>query len=212
MSDLYPMQEIAPNSFIFAVDNAISLADCAVMVEKFEANVDQQYTGRIGENQQVAQQVKKSTDLRISGRENWVQYDALFRESMTKAIKSLSALYPFFSVNRFKDLGYNLQRTREGEYYHWHLDAGPLRYRGGGAPGPAAAALEPGDPVSFSERAREPVHAPAAEHVLVLLARRGGQDRVGLAALVVPSARPHPALVPGLRSAGLHPVSVRDPE
>jgi hypothetical protein len=125
MSDLYPMQEIAPNSFIYAVDNAISLADCAVMVEKFEANVGQQYTGRIGENQQVAREVKKSTDLRISGRENWAQYDALFRESMTKAIKSLSALYPFFRVNRFKDLGYNLQRTREGEYYHWHLDAGP---------------------------------------------------------------------------------------
>jgi Rps23 Pro-64 3,4-dihydroxylase Tpa1-like proline 4-hydroxylase len=125
MSDLYPIQEIAPNSFIFAVDDAISLADCAVMVEKFEANLGQQYTGRIGENQQVAERVKKSTDLRISGRKDWAQHDALFRESMGKAIKSLSALHPFFSVNRFKDLGYNLQRTREGEYYHWHLDAGP---------------------------------------------------------------------------------------
>lgn len=125
MSDLYPIQEATPNSFIYAVDNAISPAHCAAMVEKFEACLEQQYTGRIGENQQVAEQVKRSTDLRISGREDWLEYDSLFRESMRKAILSLSALHPFFAANRFKDMGYNLQRTREGEYYHWHLDAGP---------------------------------------------------------------------------------------
>lgn len=125
MSDLYPLQEVAPQSFIYAIDNAIAAQDCAAMVKKFEENESQQYAGRIGESRQLAEQVKKSTDLRISGREDWSQYDLLFRNSMQKAIKSLSALHPFFAANRFKDLGYNLQRTREGEYYHWHLDAGP---------------------------------------------------------------------------------------
>ncbi len=125
MSDLYPVQEIAPNSFIYVVEDAISHADCTAMLEKFEASPDQQYVGRIGENKQVAEQVKKSTDLRISGRKEWEEHDAIFRDSLAKAIRSLSALHPFFAANQFKDLGYNLQRTREGEYYHWHLDAGP---------------------------------------------------------------------------------------
>ena len=30
-----------------------------------------------------------------------------------------------FAANSFKDFGYNLQRTLPGEYYHWHVDAGP---------------------------------------------------------------------------------------
>lgn len=124
MSDLYPLQEVAPQSFIYAIDDAIAPSDCAEMVKKFEANGEQQYAGRIGATQKLAEEVKKSTDLRISGREDWSAYDLLFRDSMQKAIRSLSAIHPFFSANRFKDMGYNLQRTRKDEYYHWHLDTG----------------------------------------------------------------------------------------
>jgi len=124
MTDLYALQEVSPQSFIYAVDDAISSENCARMIEKFEACPEQQYTGRIGASQQVAEQVKKSTDLRISGRDDWDEFDHIFRESMARAIKSLSALHPFFSSNRFKDMGYNLQRTQAGEYYHWHLDTG----------------------------------------------------------------------------------------
>lgn len=122
---MYPIQEVVPNSFIYVVDEALALDDCALMVERFEARPEQHYTGRISESRQVVEEIKKSTDLMISGRDDWAREDALFRESMRKAIRSLSALHPFFSSNRFKDMGYNLQRTREGEYYHWHLDAGP---------------------------------------------------------------------------------------
>ncbi len=124
MSELYSIQEVAPHSFIYAVDDAIAAEDCAAMIKQFEASREQQYAGRIGAEQQLAEQVKKSTDLRISGREDWLQYDQLFRDSMQKAIKSLSALHPFFSANRFKDMGYNLQRTHTGEFYRWHLDCG----------------------------------------------------------------------------------------
>ncbi|MEE9446922.1 MAG: 2OG-Fe(II) oxygenase [Arenicellales bacterium] len=124
MIDLYAIQEAAPDSFIYVVDDAISAQDCASMVEKFEANEDQQYQGLIGSDQQLAQTVKKSTDLRISGREDWAQYDQLFFNSMKKAVKSISALHPFFASNKFKDMGYNLQRTEAGEFYKWHIDAG----------------------------------------------------------------------------------------
>ena len=122
---MYPIQEVVPNSFIYVVDQALSVEDCALTIEKFEARPEQHYTGRISESRKVVEEIKKSTDLMISGRDDWAREDALFRESMRKAIVSLSALHPFFSSNRFKDMGYNLQRTREGEYYHWHLDAGP---------------------------------------------------------------------------------------
>ena len=124
MTDLYPLQEVSPQSFIYAVDDALSTKDCAAMIKKFEASPDQQYTGRIGSGQQIAAQVKKSTDLHISSHPDWAEYDQIFRDSLAKAVKSLSALHPFFSSNRFKDLGYNMQRTQEGEYYHWHLDTG----------------------------------------------------------------------------------------
>ena len=124
MTELYPIQEVAPQSFIYVIDKAIAAEDCIEMVDKFEAQPEQHYAGLIGADQQLAEEVKKSTDLRISGREDWVQYDELLRRSMLKAIKSLSALHPFFSSNRFKDMGYNLQRTQKDEYYHWHLDTG----------------------------------------------------------------------------------------
>ncbi len=124
MTDLYPLQEIAPQSFIYSVDEAIPLDQCSAMIGQFEANSGQHYQGRIGAERELAEQVKKSTDLHISGREDWQQYDDLLRASMHKALRSLSALHPFFSANTFKDLGYNLQRTRAGEYYRWHVDAG----------------------------------------------------------------------------------------
>lgn len=125
MSDLYSIQEAAPGSFIYAIEDALAPADCAAMIEKFEASPEQQYPGRIGEGQMLEADIKKSTDLRISGREDWAQYDLLFRDSLARAVRSIAALHPFFRSNRFKDMGYNLQRTREGEYYQWHLDAGP---------------------------------------------------------------------------------------
>ncbi len=124
MAEIYPIQEVAPQSFIYVVDQAIPAEDCLAMVEQFEAHPEQQYAGLIGADQQLVEEVKKSTDLRISGREDWAQYDELLRHSMLKAIKSLSALHPFFSANRFKDMGYNLQRTQKGEFYQWHLDTG----------------------------------------------------------------------------------------
>ncbi len=123
--DLYPLQEVSPGSFIYAIDNALSQTDCDEMVTRFEANEDQQYPGRIGVNQQHEASVKKSTDLLISGKENWKDLDLILVGSLQKALKSVSAIHPFFRSNQFRDMGYNLQRTLPGEYYHWHVDYGP---------------------------------------------------------------------------------------
>ena len=49
---------------------------------------------------------------------------ALF-ESLKLGLSLLSGLHPFFASNKFKDMGYQLQRTAKGEFYQWHVDAGP---------------------------------------------------------------------------------------
>jgi hypothetical protein len=46
-------------------------------------------------------------------------------QSLSQALNAMSAQHPFFAANSFKDVGYNMQRTRPGEFYHWHVDGGP---------------------------------------------------------------------------------------
>mgnify|MGYP001825401766 CR=1 FL=1 len=117
--------ESKPGSFIYLLDDALSTAECAAMISQFEANQDQQVAGRISQQALTEQSIKRSTDLRISGRPDWTHHDAALRNSLAKALGLLSELHPFFKVNRMHDIGYNLQRTDPGGYYHWHLDSGP---------------------------------------------------------------------------------------
>ncbi len=50
---------------------------------------------------------------------------ALPADVCLEAIRRFEARADQHAANRFKDIGYNLQRTLPGEYYHWHVDAGP---------------------------------------------------------------------------------------
>ncbi len=124
-SDLYALHDVQPGSFIYVVDDAIPLDACSEMTSRFERHPEQHYEGLIGENQELHDEVKKSTDLRISGRPDWKEFDQLLFQSLQKAKRSIAMIHPFFSSNHFKDMGYNLQRTQTGEYYHWHVDHGP---------------------------------------------------------------------------------------
>jgi hypothetical protein len=119
------MREVAPHTFIYEIPAALPRDVCREMVRRFEERVDQQYAGRIGQAQQQAASVKKTTDLHISGHADWADIDRLLSRSLAGAFNEFRAMFPFFAANRFKDLGYNLQRYQAGEYYHWHVDAGP---------------------------------------------------------------------------------------
>lgn len=126
MTDLpYKLRELKPHTFIYEVENALSDELCDEMVARFEANPEQQHDGRIGQGEDLAQSVKRSTDLRISGRENWNDVDAKLFASLGKALNQIGAEFPFFAVNKFRDMGYQLQRTEKDEFYHWHVDGGP---------------------------------------------------------------------------------------
>ena len=124
-SPFYELEDLKPGSFIYRVADALAPEQCREIINRFEASPDQQYQGRIGQRQLVDTGIKKSTDLRVSGREEWQDVDRILFESLSRALRSIAAIHPFFAANAFKDMGYNVQRTQEGEYYHWHVDMGP---------------------------------------------------------------------------------------
>ena len=119
------IREVKPLSFIYEKERALPPDVCAEAIRRFEASADQQVPGRIGQAGEIAPQVKRSTDLRISGREDWRDIDRILAQQLVSTFNAFALEFPFFAANKFKDIGYNLQRTLPGEYYHWHVDAGP---------------------------------------------------------------------------------------
>jgi len=119
------IREIKPQSFIYEITQALAPDVCREIVRRFEEKTGQQNAGRIGTGQAEENTVKKTTDIFISGRDDWKDIDGALRQSLASALREMAAMYPFFGVNRFKDIGYNLQRYQPGEYYHWHVDSGP---------------------------------------------------------------------------------------
>lgn len=119
------IRELKPLSFIYALERALAPDVCREAIRRFEASPGEQVAGRIGAAAEAAPQVKRSTDLHISGREDWRDIDQALSQQLAGAFHALQLEFPFFAANSFKDLGYNLQRTLPGEYYHWHVDAGP---------------------------------------------------------------------------------------
>lgn len=119
------IREVKPLSFIYEVKGALPADVCAEAIRRFEARADQQYPGRIGQEGMEAGTVKRSTDLRISGRDDWRDIDRTLSQQLAATFNQLAGEFPFFAANAFKDIGYNLQRTLPGEYYHWHVDSGP---------------------------------------------------------------------------------------
>ena len=121
------IKEVSPNSFIYEKKNALPDFLCDDMVARFEANEADQYQGRVGVDMNSNTDLKKTTDVIASGKEHWKDVDNNLFRSLAIALKEFKEVYPYFSeMSRFKDMGYNIQRYREGEYYHWHVDADNL--------------------------------------------------------------------------------------
>lgn len=119
------MHEVKPLSFIYEIEHALAPGLCREMIRRFEANTDQHYTGMVGQDAAIAREIKRSTDLRISGRKDWKDIDTALVRSLAAAFNEFGQMFPYFAANSFKDTGYNLQRTLPGEFYHWHVDGGP---------------------------------------------------------------------------------------
>ena len=118
-----PIEEVEPGSFVFARPHALAGDICREMIERFERREEDQYPGRIGQTRHEDFDVKRSTDLVVSGNPAWKDIDRELFRSLSQALKEFSQNYSFFS-GPFKDNGYAIQRTYPGEFYHWHIDGG----------------------------------------------------------------------------------------
>lgn len=119
----YKLHEVRPQSFIYEVHHALSQKICDGIVERFEAAGEHHYQGRIGQAQTEDRSVKKSTDMTVSDKADWKDVDSIFFRSLGAALNQVRDRFPFFK-GRFKDMGYAIQRTDPGGYYHWHIDGG----------------------------------------------------------------------------------------
>lgn len=123
MSKLINIQELKPNSFVFEKHQALDAQFCQSVIERFEQNVQDHYPGRIGQQANENTDIKRSTDLVVSGKSHWKDVDRALFKSLGLAIREFRQQFPYFSGS-FKDMGYGLQRTAPGEFYHWHIDGG----------------------------------------------------------------------------------------
>jgi Rps23 Pro-64 3,4-dihydroxylase Tpa1-like proline 4-hydroxylase len=117
------IREVKPGSFIFEMQAALALDICREMIDRFERYREEQYPGRIGQTAQQDASIKRSTDLALSGKPHWQDLDRELFRSLNRALAEFKERYPFFA-GPFKDMGYAIQRTDPGEFYHWHIDGG----------------------------------------------------------------------------------------
>jgi len=115
--------ELKLGSFVFAKKNALPGDVCAEIIERFELNPDDQYQGRVGQQAAEKPDIKRSTDLVVSNKSHWKDIDRLLFSSLDKALGEFNSQFSFFK-GPFKDMGYSVQKTSRGEYYHWHIDGG----------------------------------------------------------------------------------------
>lgn len=120
---LTTLVEAKQNSFIFEKQNALSADFCEDVMQRFERHHEDQYAGRIGQQANEDSEIKRSTDIVVSGKAHWHDVDRALFKSLGFAIREFRQQYPFFN-GPFKDMGYGLQRTDPGEFYHWHIDGG----------------------------------------------------------------------------------------
>jgi len=118
------IREIKQGSFIFESENALPEIICDDIITRFESTSDDHYQGRVGSSVQENTELKKTTDIVVTGKDHWQDVQNNLFRSLSIALKEFSKVYPYFSnLKAYKDSGYNLQRYQANEYYHWHVDA-----------------------------------------------------------------------------------------
>jgi len=120
---LSSIREVKAGSFVFERPLALPPVFCAEVIDRFEAHPEQQNQGRIGQTRNKDSSVKVTTDLVVSDKDDWKDVDEMFFRSLAAALWEFRETFPYFK-GPFKDMGYQVQRYRPGEFYHWHIDGG----------------------------------------------------------------------------------------
>lgn len=109
---------------IWTKQNALPPEFCKHCIRKFEDDPNK-HQGKILSG--VDTNFKKSMDLSISGRQEWEREDKFFFKSLSDNVKKYTNQYSnefdfFRSLGNLSDTGYNMQRTKPGDFYNWHND------------------------------------------------------------------------------------------
>lgn len=115
--------EVRPGSFVFEKSAALATDVCDEIIRRFEISVEDQYPGRIGQESDLDESLKRSTDLVLTGKPHWKDLDRELFRSLNQALGEFKQSFTYFD-GPFKDMGYAIQRTDPGGYYHWHIDGG----------------------------------------------------------------------------------------
>tara|TARA_B100000029_G_scaffold213659_1_gene211638 strand:- start:3206 stop:3436 length:231 start_codon:yes stop_codon:yes gene_type:complete len=62
------IREVVPGSLIFEVESALPEMYCNHIIDRFESHADEQYPRRVGQMVLESSDVKRSTDLVVSGK------------------------------------------------------------------------------------------------------------------------------------------------
>jgi hypothetical protein len=117
--------------FIWEKKKVLSDNFCDVAIHRFEKDPDK-IQGRVGMNTkgtEVNLDIKRSVDLHIGEKPEWYDIEEIFRESL---LKNLDEYFDYLNDNKFilgfgkdqkmSDSGYQIQKTKPGEFYDWHND------------------------------------------------------------------------------------------
>ncbi len=97
------------------------------MIRRFEANPQQQRPGVIGQTGAQTDEIKRTMDLVVSDKDDWKDLDQVFFRCCAAALNEFRGRFDYFRGS-FKDMGYQVQRYRQGEFYHWHIDGGSHQF------------------------------------------------------------------------------------
>ena len=124
---LSTIREVKPNTFIFERKGALPPSFCEEVIRRFEAHPEQQRKGVIGQTGEEHNSIKRTMDLVVSDKDDWKDVDEMFFRCAAAAINEFRDTYDYFK-GPFKDMGYQVQRYQEGEFYHWHIDGGSHQF------------------------------------------------------------------------------------
>jgi hypothetical protein len=117
---------MAFTDLIVTHDNVISPELCEEIISRFEDD-DRKYEGITGGMDGVDLKTKISTDLTISCLPEWADVDGKLFEAVTKYFteylqhySEVVGMQPYGFY--FHDMGYQIQKTKPGEFYKWHHD------------------------------------------------------------------------------------------
>ena len=125
---------INKDPYIWYKDNVLSEEKCKEIINRFD---ESPLTGQGVTGLGLDLSVKNSTDLQISGLEEWTDIDAIFHELISKCLQDYydhlngKIVHEYFTTGAklfippkedVTDTGYQIQRTFPGKGYIWHHD------------------------------------------------------------------------------------------